>query len=51
MRQLWGAAQDPTAFMAAACFKKQAAPRPGECATTSDCIDGHECVAGTCRGS
>jgi hypothetical protein len=49
-RGLWGAAgQDPTAFMAASCFRKQPGPRAGECESASDCDSGNACVSGVCR--
>jgi hypothetical protein len=50
-RALWGAAQDPTAFLAALCFRKQAPLAAGTCVATSDCAGRQTCVAGVCRGS
>jgi hypothetical protein len=49
MRALWGAAQDPTAFMAAACFRKQPPPGPGTCVISADCDGVQQCIAGACR--
>jgi len=46
---LWGTRQDPTAFMAASCFRKQPAFRAGGCDSVSDCEGNSVCVAGVCK--